>query len=156
MINPKQLRSIVEQTLKSIDLYSPDATNLILGTIAQESNFGTFIKQIKGPALGICQMEPNTFNDIVENYLNYRHPLKIKILVETNTQRLEPQALESNLSLSIAMCRIHYLRQPEPIPSNIEGYAQYWKQHYNTHLGKGTEEQFIKNYISHIHLQHTH
>ena len=147
MIHRKQLIALAEKNLKAIDLYSPVALNLVMGTIFQESLCGTYIRKLKGgPALGICQMEPATFKDIIENYLNYNRDLKIKIIVETNVHRLEAEALEYNLALSIAFCRLHYLRVPEPIPTTIEGYANYWKDHYNTHLGAGTVEEFINNY----------
>jgi len=41
------------------------------------------------------------------------------------------------------MCRIHYLRVPEPIPDTIQGQAAYWKMHYNTELGAGTPQEYI-------------
>jgi hypothetical protein len=30
------------------------------------------------------------------------------------------------------------------------GMADYWKQHYNTPLGRGTVEEFISNYQRHV------
>jgi hypothetical protein len=45
------------------------------------------------------------------------------------------------------MARTHYLRCPGPIPHTIEGQAAYWKLHYNTPLGKGTEEEYMMNYV---------
>ena len=75
------MRELVESTLKAIGKYSPDAANLILGTIAQESSFGKYRKQLGGGvALGICQIEPDTFNDCVNNYLRFRKDLAKFIL----------------------------------------------------------------------------
>ena len=147
MIHRKQLIALAEKTLKAIDLYSPDALNLVMGTIFQESLCGTYIRQLKGgQALGICQMEPATFKDIIENYLNYNKDLKIKVIVETNVHRLEAEALEYNLALSIAFCRLHYERYLPYLPDSPEGYARVWKCYYNTHLGAGTIEEFLENY----------
>ena len=43
-----------------------------------------------------------------------------------------------------AICRIHYWRKPGAIPAEIEGQAAYWKRHYNTPLGRGTVEKYLK------------
>ena len=152
MIALSQLRNLTERTLKALNMYSEDALNLVLGTIYQESLGGTYIRQLSGgSALGICQMEPATFKDIIENYLNYNKDLKIRVIVETNVHRLEAEALEYNLALSIAFCRLHYERYLfNDIPETVEEYAHAWKKYYNTHKGKGTEEQFINNYKKYI------
>jgi len=145
-MDKNQLRNLIIQTLTAINLYSDDAVNLIMGTIAQESGFGKYIKQIKGPALGICQIEPNTFNDILNNYLKYKFELKLEIRRFCNIVEFNQDSLVYNLAFSIAMCRIFYLRIPKKLPSDLEGYAGYWKKYYNTYLGAGTEEEFINNY----------
>ena len=46
------------------------------------------------------------------------------------------------------MARAHYLRVPEPLPDagDVEALAAYWKQHYNTPAGAGSEAEFIDNY----------
>ena len=77
------MRQLVEDTLKQLDpvvKYTQDAAELCLGTIAQESAYGKYRKQIGGgPGLGIVQMEPDTFNDCVDNYLAFRPQLSAKI-----------------------------------------------------------------------------
>lgn len=151
MIDKRQLRSLVSETLKEIELYSEDAVNLILGTIAQESAGGQYIRQLNnGPALGICQMEPSTFNDHLSNYLKYKKSLVAKINESCNIDYFNASILVFNLKFSICMCRVHYLRVPSKLPSNLYGYAKYWKDHYNTYLGAGTEDEFIKNYKKYV------
>lgn len=150
-IDKNQLKNLIEITLKEIDLHSADAVNLIMGTAAQESGLGKYIRQLNnGPALGIFQMEPNTFNDILNNYLCRKPDLLKKILKCTHHATLKPEMLEWNIKLAIVMTRIHYLRIPNPLPYTIEGYAMYWKKYYNTYLGAGTHEEFIKNYKGYI------
>ena len=144
------MRKLVEQTLQEFGYYSPDSCNLVLGTIAQESGYGKYRKQIGGPALGICQMEPNTFNDIVANYLRYHLDIVEQIKQVCGVGVLSAQDLVTNDKLAICMCRVHYLRQKGAIPTTVEGYAQYWKQHYNTPLGAGTTMQFIRNYNRYV------
>ena len=149
-INKEQLRNLIERTLKEVDLYSEDAVNLLMGTAAKESHLGTYIRQINGPALGIFQMEPNTFNDIRDNYLVHKPDLMHKVIVISGGTALRPTEAEWNLKTAIIFCRLHYLRKPDALPSTIEGMAAYWKQHYNTYLGAGTEEQFIANYKKYV------
>ena len=146
MIEKEQLRKLVNEVLLKMELHSDEAVELILGTIAQESTGGRYIRQITGPALGICQMEPTTFKDIVNNYIKYKLDLGRAVMFASGVTALKSEMLEYNLAFSIAMCRIHYLRVPEGLPSDLEGYARYWKQYYNTVHGKGTVEEFIANY----------
>lgn len=154
----KQLReSIVRPTLQAIGMHSMAAEQLVLGTMAQESRF-EYLKQLgNGPALGLAQMEPATHDDIWLNYLNYKPVLAEKVSrlgSKANMRSFggiespKPIELVSNLSYAVAMCRVHYRRVPAALPSadDIEGLARYWKDHYNTHLGKGTVEEFIENF----------
>lgn len=140
------MRTLVEKTLTDFGYYTHDSANLILGTIAQESAYGKYRKQINGPALGICQMEPETFNDICKNYLKYHQDIIERIKSVCHVNVLSAPDMISNDQLAICMCRVHYLRQKGAIPTTIEGYAKYWKQWYNTPLGKGTEIEFVRNY----------
>ena len=139
------MRERIEQVLKDINLYSEDARELIMGTFAQESRF-KYVRQINGPALGFGQMEPATFKDIIDNYLRYKPVLMSRMIRAVGL--LEVEDLVHNVELMIAMTRIHYLRVPEKLPSckDVPAMARYWKQYYNTPLGKGTEEEFIANY----------
>lgn len=157
MIHKGQLKELVEETIKDIGFYSEEATELILGTIAQESHFGTYLRQLgNGPALGICQMEPATHHDIWKNFVTYKKGLEIQLMdiavtiVSTfdkgGVSRPTNEELVWNLKYSIAMCRVHYLRKKGAIPKDTEGQAAYWKEHYNTHLGKGTTKEYIRNY----------
>lgn len=144
-INKDQLRQLIAETLKNADLYSDDAVELLMGTSAQESHLGSYIHQINGPALGIFQMEPATAHDIWTNYLKYKPGLVgvVKTVMTGN-----PNELAWNLKYAILMARIHYLRVKAGLPdsSNVHAMALYWKQYYNTPLGRGTAEEFAKNY----------
>lgn len=157
-INYDQLREyVVIPTLSNLGMYSEAAEQLVMGTIAQESD-GTFLKQIGGgPALGIIQMEPATHKDIWLNFLKYTDCLAgdLRELVsaeadEAFESRGYPDELElmTNLKYAVAMCRVHYWRKPQSLPdaNDINGLAEYWKEHYNTFKGAGTVRQFINNF----------
>ena len=144
MINFQLREYIIKPTLIELDMYSQAAEDLIAGTIAQESLMGRYIKQVGGPALGICQMEPVTHNDIHDNYLSYRPEMMESL--EGIGKFCDASEMVWNLRYSVAMCRIHYYRQPGAIPTDIHGQAAYWKKFYNTHLGKGSESDYALNY----------
>lgn len=155
MFDQKQLRSLIDRTLRAIDLYMPAASNLLMGTAAQESRLGTYLRQLGGgPALGIYQMEPRTHDDIWINYLAHRPELKRKVSRYLSwshiggSESFFSEELEWNMAYATAMARVHYLRIPERLPADgdIDGLARYWKQHYNTPLGAGTEYEFVHNY----------
>jgi hypothetical protein len=156
MINAMQLRTeIIRPVLEYLDPvmpYSMAAENLLMGTAAQESRLGSYIKQVgNGPALGIFQMEPATENDIVDNYLEFRGELHTYVFELTNEHDHLPE-LTGNLYYACAMARVHYYRQPGALPDedNVAQMANYWKLFYNTPEGRGTEAEFIHNYNKYV------
>ena len=147
-IDREQIHDLVHRTLHGIVKHSPPAVALLMGTCAQESHLGTYLRQMGGgPARGIMQMEINTEKDIWENYLKFNPVYRQYLIAETGVTGPDPHAMESNLAYSIAMARTHYLRKPGAIPHTIEGQAAYWKEHYNTIYGAGTEEEYMVNYV---------
>ncbi len=156
MIDAIQLRDkVIRPTLINIGLPSPKAEIMLLGTAAQESHLGSYLAQVgNGPALGIYQMEPATHNDIWKNYLKYKPELANKLL-DLLPRHYKQEDYEDfagemagNLYYATAMARVHYYRKPEPLPDPTDVYAQasYWKRNYNTHLGKGKQEEYVRNY----------
>ncbi len=142
-----QLRElIVRPTLKDIDLYSLAAENLVLGTAITESRLKAIKQYGKGPALGLWQMEPFTHNDIWRTHLTGQYlGARIARLVSPNGARPAAENMVWNLKYAAAMCRVHYLRvrSPLPAPNDALGMARYWKDFYNTRLGKGTVEKAL-------------
>jgi len=151
--NKDQFKDLIQKVLTKIDMHSDVAVNLLLGTAAQESGFGTYLKQLgDGPALGVFQMEPNTEKDIWINYIDHRVIIRNMIKYTVGLHSPTPFHLQGNLIYQIIMTRLHYRRVPEPLPmeSDIKGLARYWKQYYNTPMGKGTTEEFIANYYKYV------
>jgi len=147
MFEKNAFRAEIADTLKKIGLHSDNAVELLMGTCAQESAFGKYNRQLGGgPALGVFQMEPATFNDIVRNYLFYKQELYLRILDVCDLNAYNANDLVTNVQFAICMSRVHYLRVKSPIPSTLPGWAAYWKKYYNTELGKGKVEEFIENY----------
>ena len=139
----KELRDIAKKVCKHLGMYSKDAVDLIIATGKAESGFRA-LKQKGGPAIGFFQIEPDTINDVMDNYAHYRPHIMQDLLDLGLKQGEEEFCVLTNIALQIAFCRLCYRRVPKPIPNNLEDMAKYWKKHYNTEKGKGTVEHFLK------------
>lgn len=131
------------------------AEQLMMGTAAQESRDFTCLRQLahadgrRGPALGLFQMEPATYVDRWQNYIDY-HPKLRRVLMSLaggSANALYPpvQALAYDLRFAAAMTRVHYLSVPKPLPQagDVMGFARYWNDHYNRNPNAGTPEEFM-------------
>lgn len=149
-IHPAHLLDyVISPTLDFIGQSSLSAKILLLATAAQESNMGFYINQLgNGGAVGLYQMEKATHDDIWDNFLAFRSELKSKVMATLCPMTSRYDNLKYNLAYSTTLTRIHYLRNHESIPDgdDVEKLANYWKTYYNTHLGKGTVSDFIRNY----------
>jgi hypothetical protein len=128
---------------------------LMLGTAAAESRMGYFNRQVRGPAIGMFQMEPNTAWDILQNYVAYSNTMKGALKVVTGFSAFNRSEfinkLEFNPELQVVMCGIHYRRRKaQLIDSEPETLAAIWKEKYNTYKGKGTIEHFVHAYNKYI------
>jgi hypothetical protein len=136
-------------------MWSESAENLLMGTAAQESHLGHYIKQVgKGPALGIYQCEPATHQDVY----NYLRNNEFRLFGNALPHKLRPIGLVDHnrlvydLRYATMICRLHYYRAPKALPEadDIEGMASYWKRFYNSSLGKGKPEEFVRNYEQYV------
>ena len=145
MLASQILSLVIRPALSKINLWSPSAEELVLGTAIVESGL-TYIRQWgDGPALGLWQVEPSTQNDLYTNFLNYQ-PEHESALMELRAPNLSmDENLATNLMYGAAVCRLCYYRKPDALPEagDIEGQAAFWKQHYNTPLGKGTVTKYV-------------
>ena len=138
------IRKIIDITLKKVDLYSPEAADLIYETGKAESGYFALEQMGDGPAKGFFQCEPTTMHDCVDNYIKFRPSLE-KSMYELGYNDEDPEfSLLSNLALQVFFCRIKYRRDKDPIPSVMGERADYWKRVYNTKLGKGTVTHYMK------------
>lgn len=145
-IDAAQLRDlIIRPTLESLGMYSKAAEQLVLGTACHESECGQWLKQIRGPALGIYQMEPATHGDIINNWLVHNAALYERVMRVVGDGRFSADRLVYDLRYATVMCRLHYRRRPEPLPDagDWAAMAEYHKKYYNTYLGKSTPEKFM-------------
>lgn len=139
------VKEIAEEVLYKLDAYSDDALTLVMRTGMAESGYRTLRQMGDGPAIGFFQVELDTAQDTLDNYVAYRQKLKDKLVGLGLGNDLEFSLL-SNIALQVAFCRLKYRRDKDPIPSwdNLEAQAKYWKKVYNTELGAGTVKHFMQ------------
>lgn len=150
MYNCSQLRSlIIEPVLSKLQIYSKEAEEILVFTCAAESLGGYYLKQVKGPALGAYQMEPNTYMDLWLNYIRNKNRLATLMAMHHNVTTIpDANRLVWDLNFSTAMTRIHYLRVKEQLPKadDVDAIWEYYKKYYNTVKGKAEKEESIKKY----------
>ncbi len=160
MINLRQYKEhVLLPVLTALEMNTPAAVDLMVGTALQESQLHYLVQLEGGPGIGFYQMEPATAEDIVYRYAqNKPHDFRIRVMgavpLGGPVWLLSPLELKKeltiNLALQVLLARLKYYMVPDPIPDELIGQARYWKQHYNTPLGAGTEDQYIANYVTHI------
>ncbi len=152
MIDPRQFADLVlRPVLVRLGMHSPAAEKLLMGTFAHESTVGgnTMLKQVRGPALGVFQIEPATYDDLFENFLEYRRDLRQRLRGFEAPWPADPLGqLVGNLPYACAVARLIYYRAPEALPDHgdVEALAGYWKRFYNTEQGAGTIPAWIMRY----------
>lgn len=145
--------------------YLKIGVRLLLGTGIQESAGFIYARQIgfkndntRG-GWGYWQTELQSLKHSYQ-YMKRRMALynRVKDLLNDYSVDLDTLALD-NLKFCKTMItspmtncvfsRLHYLKFTEPIPNNLNDQAEYWKKYYNTVKGKGTPQQYIRNWNLH-------
>ena len=97
--------------------------------------------------VGIWQMDKGTFDWLTKNKTccnktrTKYFPLIYKRF-EINITSLQRKDLYKPLVAAI-VARLLLLTKLEAIPSSLPDQAVYWKKHYNTEYGKGSEDKFL-------------
>ncbi len=150
MLDINQFReSIVKSTLNDLLLYSPEAEELLVFTCATESIGGTYVRQLQGPALGIYQMEPETYTDIWANYLHNQNNLRMILITNFDVSRIpSPERMIYDMRFSTAIARIFYARFKEPLPKidDVDNIWWYYKRYWNTEKGSAKKDISISHY----------
>ena len=142
----KQIREIIEWSLKEMGLHSKDAVDLVYKTGNAETGYRHLKQMGGGPAIGFWQVEPATLIDIMDNYVKFRPKLEKRLKSLGFSQNDIETRVMSNIALQAVFCRLKYKRDKYALPksNDLEAQARYWKRVYNTHLGKGTIKHFME------------
>lgn len=150
--NRTQLESSIRRLLATApraSIASEDAVDQMLGVAAQESGFGHYLYQLRGPAKGLMQVEPATARWLEDALA----PDLVAWLKSWRDDETIEHALEYRLDYNIACARLRFWVVPEPLPAagDLPAQAAYWKRYYNTYVGKGTEAEYMaayRNFVS--------
>ncbi len=144
-------RILITNVLTTLGYNQPNFVNLLLGTMAQESDMGRYETQEGGgPARGIFQMENATFQDINTNMLSYHQALN------TAVQSYAPSGavgtaddLVNNHEYACAYASCSYIRHHVPAvtvdPTDVATMYTLYKKYYNG-PGAATQKEFTNNW----------
>lgn len=127
--------------------------SLALMCAAHESHMGSFLKQVKGPALGIYQMEPRTYKDIWINGVHDRPDIRGWLYswacLGGPLEVDEAEEMAWNHRYATVMFRAHFIRFKEAIPKKLEEQALYLKKYWNV-TGKATAQEYLQDYRRYV------
>jgi hypothetical protein len=149
-VSPNDFQTkVLNPDLMRLNIYSPAASNLLLGTAIQESLLGKLSKNV-------FQITLSTAEDINSTYL-VKHPdLRNAVNYFYDPQRPLSWNLSNNVNYEVAIASIVYLRANRPLPNatDPEALGQFWKRNYNTYFGKGTAREYAVNLESFLSKDH--
>lgn len=123
------------------------AEQLLLGTACAETKLGAYPDNTpKTLGVGLCQHDQIGLDDIKQEG-EQRHFDIVQKLWGYDMLTIDLADLANDPLLSFICCRLSYKRIPAAIPNSLKDKAAYWKKHYNTVAGKGTEQHFVDAFI---------
>lgn len=146
-----EARQLITGVLTTLGYNTPPFVNLLLGTMAQESDMGKHETQFGGgPARGVFMCENATFQDVNANFLAYHSALN------TSVQSYAPEGatgtaddLVNNHGYACAYAACSYIRHHVPLPSvdpsDVPTMYALYKRYYNG-PGAATETEFTNNW----------
>ena len=146
MNNENIKQHIIIPALQAINSYTDNRLDQVFFTGGVETLY-KHVRQINGSALSWFQMERSTHDDIWSNFLGQSRKIHlVNGLAYLSKRPGDFREMECNPWYAAAMCAIHYMRYPEPLPKagNRMAQADYWKRFYNTVAGKGTPGEALE------------
>lgn len=147
--------------------YAAATTDLLFGTIAHESGMFQHTRQMgfswvsdKG-AWGLCQTELGSVTDSMA--LLARNPALAKRVAVFASGGDKDASLDAIMAmhprtvlrllplsdpLAVAFCRLHYFRDPHPIPSDRASQDAMYKRVYNSILGSAKPGDFTRALVA--------
>lgn len=116
----------------------------LIEVAATETNSGTFPdSHPEKLGVGLTQFDQIGFDD-VQKRTRRKDKDRVLQMLGYDIDRLVLADLAYNPLLALVFTRLKYKLIPAEIPETLEGRAKYWKQHYNTALGKGSVEEYLE------------
>ena len=147
-----EMRQLCVDICAYLGIDKENGANFLLEIAAAESDFGYYVRQVRGPAQSVWQIEPATARDMHQR-LPKRNPLMYQKIVSLRDPNLdEEENVVTNLFYGGAMCvGVLYLKGIKfDTLTTLEIRAQAWKKYYNTYLGKGTLEGYCQKAMKYV------
>ena len=142
-INEDTIKNQIQLICKCLGNGKNDVAHLLLYETAKaETGLGSIEDKTVGAGIGICQFDKLPFDDLKKRSLTYKDKILKDLGVDISL--VEWEHLRYNSFLSLLFCRLQYKPFNEEIPIDLASRAKYWKKYYNTELGKGTIEHYMK------------
>jgi hypothetical protein len=134
-----------------VPIYSMNMEEILIATIAHESQGGTFLcpKNKRTRSLGVYQMHSQTYQDIIDKLYN-----NIEIILADGSHYYfpsNPREIITNLSTATLMSALYYQLIPDKLPPH-DDINKIW-EFYNENWGfkeknEESSKEFIKNYYN--------
>lgn len=152
---PDQLAALIQE--KNWDFLGHarrEEVEMFVGIAATESGFKHRAQIGGGPARGLFGVEPDTAFDVYLNYLRRKSAMLQRLMTLSFDMPVFffpariclPDLLKVWDDFSFLIARCVLLRRPEPIPTDIEGQARYYKHWYNTPDGAGSVKKYLRDW----------
>lgn len=146
------LAEVIRPTLGVLSRVEPrinaaPALPLLLGTALHESMGLVHMRQVRGPARSLFQIEPPTFTD-VWTWASHK-PALFEALRSLALPSLSPlDQYAGNQHLACAIARLCYFRHSDPLPSadDATSMAAYHKRWFNTASGAADPLETVKSF----------
>lgn len=143
-----ETRATIQKTLDFCEIpYNKQLIDLLLGTLAVESDFGKNFGDQKYDC-GAFQINKNTRKYILTKLIT-RYKKAEKVL-QVYQSRYKNCHLILEYQIILATIYYHSRVDYAKLKGDVWSLAWTWKKHYNTILGRGTTTQFVKKYKKYV------
>lgn len=139
-----QLVELAQHVCRVMGNANGNGVKLLVETCAAETLLGKAgDNTLYGAGAGVSQVDKGTFIWLQEKFM--KRDISAEILEEFNINLGLVQYNELDFSplLSLIFCRLRYMAVSAAIPATQSLRANYWKEHYNSSLGKGTPQEYL-------------
>lgn len=122
-----------------------NAIALLIETACAETQLGKYKDPTERYAgTGLTQVDESTFDWLKSKYDSSKVENDLKIAFGFTLSKVQYLELDLSPLLAFVFCRLRYMTVRDPIPGTRIERAKYWKKNYNSSIGKGTVEGYLK------------
>jgi hypothetical protein len=143
LVNRQQIHDTVDKVVECLG-GGINAKMLLLETSAAETGMGDAVDKSWNVGIGLMQFDEIGFIDVQQRTSRSKKDLVLNCF-GVDIDRVVHTDLRWSPLLSVIFARLKFMLVPSSIPSTLQGRADYWKKWYNSTLGAGTPEHYMKS-----------